>query len=157
MRRRRHPLLTDSHQTLWLVPHSNSLTPLLSAIHTRKLVSFTHGCLSLLLHSAVSATDVQLMSRLIDSRVMPEVEIIKMAQVKANVVRNVLQILTFHDNEDVVQRAASLVTDWYRQNTEWKKAVEETLKTIVSFLNLCTFSFTSRRSCRTNGVQFSRF
>lgn len=152
------PFSADPRQDLWLAPSSPNLSPLLSTIHTRKLALFTHGCLSLL-NSTASQADVQLVSRLIHSQVMPEVEIVNSikTEVRSNIVRIILQFLTFHHNEDVVQWAASLVTDWYHQSTEWKKTVEATLKNIVSSLNLLTFIFTFCRLRKTNGVRLSSF
>lgn len=123
-----------------MLPDVSSFSPLLNAIHSRKLCTFTRVALAVIesssLESKDALVDAQLISGLLDIRAMHELDCISgngVSEAKSNIVRIVLEMLSMESSQDLMRWSASLVSRWYKETSEWKATFEKILKSTVSF------------------------
>lgn len=140
----------------WPIPPPNlTLTPLLNAIHTRKLSTFCRSFLSVMSKEKVAdSLTAQLVAGFLDTRVIPEAEALNGPIQEMNVARGVIvkiamQFLCTSEAGELTHWAASLLSHWYREEPAWKKCCEATLKAMVRVHVLhaprCFYSTSSSR------------
>ncbi|KAF9062414.1 hypothetical protein BDP27DRAFT_1368816, partial [Rhodocollybia butyracea] len=131
-------LLRNSVENLWSSPDDVSFTPLLTAIHSRALQSFTRASLSLLSATSYDAkllrSDASLIVRALQSRVFPELRSITsptIEDVKQNVVLIALNLISL-DAKDLLDWSISTIVEWYRQMPDWKVCFEKSLTSLIT-------------------------
>ncbi|KAJ4490126.1 hypothetical protein J3R30DRAFT_3419267 [Lentinula aciculospora] len=130
--------LRNSVENLWSLPEELSFTPLLTAIHSRALNSFTRALLALLLstitHDAkLLRDDARIVVQALQSRVFPELTCIT-NHTTEDAKRNVV-FITFHlislEVKELVDWSISTIVEWYRQMPDWKDCFERSFKGLI--------------------------
>ena len=118
-----------------------SFTPLLAAIHGRKINAFSRAAMTVLLSESVDPAtkrqDVESIFRLLQTRVIAEVQAIHgntVSETKGNVIRIMLALLCMDNAEELARWVTSLICRWYREVAEWKSCFEKSLQQSVRFL-----------------------
>ncbi|KAJ3746695.1 hypothetical protein DFH05DRAFT_1395192 [Lentinula detonsa] len=129
-------LITNSVENIWSLPEEVSFTPLLTAVHSRALRSFTRALLALLsLNNAkVDRNDALLVVHALQSRVFPELTYITNHTAKDAQMNVVLItfILISTEMKELVDWSISTMVEWYRQMPEWKVCFEESFRSLIS-------------------------
>jgi hypothetical protein len=118
------------------------LTPLLTALHTRKLDGFSRAAVSLLRSKFAEAStrrhDAEAIVRIFRSRVVPESESLSgpgIIETRARIIRIILELFNADHPGDSPRWGMALFSHWY-QVREWKPSFESTLKDLVMHLLL---------------------
>jgi hypothetical protein len=127
-------------------PQSPSLTPLLIAIHKRKLDVFTRAAVAILLtrpsEPSTRIHDAEVIVRVLHTRVIPEVETIyegDTAETRGHVAYIVLQLFSINDASELLRWATSLVCHWCEAVQVWKLSFESALQRLVRMVLLFFF------------------
>ncbi|KAF8830399.1 hypothetical protein HHX47_DHR2000635 [Lentinula edodes] len=130
-------LLKNSVENLWSLPEEPFFTPLLTAIHSRALLSFTRALLALLsstTHDTKSLrNDAHLVVQALQSRVFPELTSIT-NHTAEDAKRNVVSItfsLVSSEVKELVDWSISTMVEWYRQIPEWKDCFAKSFESLI--------------------------
>ncbi|KAJ3934148.1 MAG: hypothetical protein NXY57DRAFT_995571 [Lentinula lateritia] len=130
-------LFKNSVENLWSFPEEPFFTPLLTAIHSRALLSFTRALLALLsstTHDAKSLrNDAHLVVQALQSRVFPELTYIT-SHTAEDAKRNVVSIafsLVSLEVKELVDWSISTMVEWYRQLPEWKDCFAKSFESLI--------------------------
>lgn len=126
-------------QDYWNEPQV-SFTPLLTAIHSRKIGIFSRGILNLLTSKSgdprTARLDADIALRLLRNRMLPEAQAISgpdAAGARAHLIRVVLELLCAEDSKEITNWASSTVVSWYREGAEWKLSFDKRVEQLVRF------------------------
>ncbi|KIK68470.1 hypothetical protein GYMLUDRAFT_92002 [Collybiopsis luxurians FD-317 M1] len=130
-------LLANSLENLWSLPDEDTFTPLLTAIHSRALHSFTRASLALVSTPAHGAkllrSDAALIVQALQTRVLPELRCItnnSADEAKGDVVLIALNVVA-SDAKELVDWSIATIAEWYRHMHDWKDSFEKNLKSLI--------------------------
>jgi hypothetical protein len=81
--------------------------------------------------------DAELIVRLLQTRVIPEVQGIgenNASETRGNIIKIMLELICMENTKELTQWAISLICHWYREVAEWKSNFEKTLQHSVRAL-----------------------
>ncbi|KAG6897033.1 hypothetical protein C0992_004506 [Termitomyces sp. T32_za158] len=119
-------------------PAETKFTPLLLAIYTRTLDTLSRALLDILfvpLDQGASLEGAQHVARLVQSRLIPDIELLGNAvkpEAKMNIVKVVLELSCMDRAIEPVQWGLSLLHTWYRGPSVWRSHLDLTLQEIAS-------------------------
>lgn len=132
-------LLMNSLEEQWpITPQDLALSPVLEAIHSRKLNVFARVFCSLLESTSPEsnrrANDAQHVIKFLQTRVIPELDRLsaKNLEAKRDVIKSILIMLMAENMNDVGRWCISIIRRWYRTAGSWKDNFEEGLKLVIS-------------------------
>jgi hypothetical protein len=115
-----------------------SFTPLLTAIHVRKISTFSRGVLALLLSksrdSSTARLDAEVTYRILRTRMIPETEAISgpgAAETRGHLIRVILELMCVDSVKDIANWATTAISTWYIEAPEWKLSFEQRLQQLV--------------------------
>ncbi|KIY73014.1 hypothetical protein CYLTODRAFT_366316 [Cylindrobasidium torrendii FP15055 ss-10] len=130
-------LLTNVVDTYWPVLRT-SYSPLMSAMHCRKLAVFARVFVSLVESSPPDsnrrANDAAIVIKLLRERVLPELDIItspSVTEAKSSFVAALLTVITADDMSTGSSWTVNTVSHWYRQRSEWQTTFETGLRSLI--------------------------
>jgi hypothetical protein len=107
------------------------------AIHKRKLDIFGRAAISLLSITSDPPTrihDAEVIVRVLQTRVLPELEIIhggETTEAKGHVAYIILELLSMDDAPELMRWATALVCHWYQEVKAWRLCFESSLQRLV--------------------------
>lgn len=110
-----------------------SLTPLAAVIAIQRLQSFCRVALRVV--DSRDENDSSLVSNLIDTRVIAELDQLasnpSTPAIRLQFSKFVLQALTIETSSSLMRWAATMLSHWYHDSQDWRKAVEGALNELV--------------------------
>lgn len=133
--RHRRWILGHAVEEHWPAMEATELTPLGNRIQLRKLNGFMRAALGLLTSrstdDATWRSDAQLILRIMDSRVLREVQVLSTKEsvdTRARAARVILELMAVSDTAEAAHAIASL---WLKQKSPWKTACEAAVEQLV--------------------------
>ncbi|KAF9467893.1 hypothetical protein BDZ94DRAFT_914598 [Collybia nuda] len=132
-------LLQNSLQDHWITyPKGGQYTPLLAAIHSRTLNSFTRGLLSILaipVDQSLYVSQAQHIARTLQKQVIPEIEAMgdkNVMECQSNVVKIALELICMDKARELMRWGIALIVHWYGTSPFWKSSMERAIREIVT-------------------------